>query len=111
MKRIALLASLLSLCIIGCRKESDRAIMRINSYTETCIGERAGATCLLVQFDEHLDSDVWSYFNEPIEGFQYQQGYIYRLRVRKETIQDPPMDASSIRYILLDVLSKQKADK
>lgn len=111
MNKITLFTGLLMLCLIGCSKDSDRSIMRINFYTETCIGERAGATCLLVQFDEQLDTDMWSYFNEPIEGFQYQEGYIYRLRVRKETIKDPPMDGSSMRFILLDVLSKQKAIK
>jgi len=42
-----------------------------------------------------------------IEGFEYEEGFEYTLRVRIEPIKNPPMDASSEKYILLEVLSKE----
>ena len=42
-----------------------------------------------------------------IEGFDYKEGYAYRLKVKKTHLANPPADASNIRYKLLKVLSKQ----
>lgn len=48
-------------------------------------------------------------FNE-IEGFTYERGYEYMLRVRKIQLENPLQDVSSIEYELESVLSKIKKE-
>ncbi len=43
-----------------------------------------------------------------IEGFEYQPGFIYKLKVKEEKMRDVPADASSIKYTLLKVLEKKE---
>ncbi len=83
--------------------------MRVNSYTEPCIGLFEG-TCLLVQEGDLIGTETWEYFyyETSIEGFNYEAGYIYNLQVRKVTIKNPPMDASGIEYKLEKIISKEK---
>ena len=42
-----------------------------------------------------------------IEGFTFEWGTAYELRVRVEPVANPPADASSIRYVLEAVLSQE----
>lgn len=51
----------------------------------------------------------WRMFYDRIEGFDYEEGYDYELRVRTEEVENPPADASSIRWILEEVVSKTAA--
>ncbi|HIA73753.1 MAG TPA: DUF4377 domain-containing protein, partial [Gemmatimonadetes bacterium] len=37
-------------------------------------------------------------------------GFFYELRVRRVSIADPPADASSLRWILLELISKIAAE-
>lgn len=41
-----------------------------------------------------------------INGFTYEPGYTYKIRVIEKHIENPPSDASSIEYTLKDVLVK-----
>lgn len=45
---------------------------------------------------------------EGSDNFNYERGYEYLLKVKKIWMQNPPMDASSIKYVLLELLSKEK---
>ncbi|WP_455672369.1 DUF4377 domain-containing protein [Phocaeicola sp.] len=57
------------------------------------------------------DGRTWQYFSfGGIEGFQYERGYEYLIRVKKSEIEFPPADASSLRYELVSVLSKEKKE-
>ena len=76
----------------------------IASYQSDCIG-LAPQKCLL--FKENL-ADKWSLFYDTIEGFKYEEGYVYKLEVTVKEIEDPPADGSSLRYSLVKVLSKEK---
>ncbi|MCY4374452.1 MAG: DUF4377 domain-containing protein [Spirochaetaceae bacterium] len=52
-------------------------------------------------------------FYSRIEGFDYQEGYHYRLRIERFEAypgQEPPADASRYRYRLLEVLAKTLLD-
>ena len=69
--------------------------------------EGAGAQkCLLVK--ENPDEE-FSLFYDQIEGFDYEEGYEYELRIREEKVQDPPADASAIKWTLVEVVSKTLA--
>lgn len=81
--------------------------LRINHFRQTGIGESLHLV-YLVQENEDIGGEEWSFFYDEIEGFDYELGYIYDLKVRKVEVENPPMDGSSIRYILVNVRSKEK---
>jgi heat shock protein HslJ len=59
--------------------------------------------CMLVS--ETADGEP-QFFYDAIEGFTFEPGYSYELRVQVETIANPPADGSSLRYILVEEVSK-----
>ena len=61
-----------------------------------CVGV-APRMCLVV------DGEL---FYDRIEAFEYEPGFSYELRIREIPIQNPPADASSIRYELIEEISK-----
>ena len=90
-------------------RAANQLLLRVNSHTVPCTGEAEGE-CLLVQEGEAIGTDDWQYFyfKDDIQGFQYEEGYIYDLVVAKETVQNPAMDSSSIIYKLVRIKSKEK---
>lgn len=48
----------------------------------------------------------WQLFYATIEGFQWEPGFIYELRVNVYQVVNPPADGSSLRYELVEVVSK-----
>ena len=44
---------------------------------------------------------------EFIEGFEFSWGYHYKLQVEKTTLEQPPMDGSSVVYKLKKIISKK----
>lgn len=69
-----------------------------------CQGE-APMKCLQVRAAE---SEEWRNLYTPIEGFEHEAGHAYELRVEVTQVANPPADGSSLRYRLLEVVSKQK---
>ena len=63
-------------------------------------------TCLQVRFSPE---GSWENFSDPIEGFDFEPGFLYELMVRRIAIADPPADGSSFRWILLKLISKSVA--
>lgn len=70
-----------------------------------CVGE-APQQCMQISTDP---DGVWEWFYDQIEGFDYEEGFEYQLTVNKVDIENPPADASSIRYELVEVVSKSEA--
>ncbi|HEU4410868.1 MAG TPA: DUF4377 domain-containing protein [Polyangiaceae bacterium] len=62
--------------------------------------------CLQVQREGQTE---WRLFYSEIEGFSFEAGNRYTLRVRIEPVADPPADASSLRYVLVEVVSREPA--
>lgn len=81
--------------------------IRINHFRQTAIGEGPHLVYLM-QEEGDIGNEEWSYLYDGVEGFDFEAGYIYDLKVRKITIENPPQDASSIKYILVNVSSKEK---
>ena len=48
----------------------------------------------------------WHLFYDVIEGFTYEPGYQYALRVAVRVVPNPPADGSSVAYRLLAILTK-----
>ncbi len=63
--------------------------------------------CLMVREDPNAP---WQNFYSPIEGFTFEPGYTYTIRVRVTDVPTPvPADASSKKYTLIEVVSKTPA--
>lgn len=60
--------------------------------------------CMLVKENPE---DEYTYFYDQIEGFDFEEGYEYELVVRQEQVENAPADASSIKWILVEVVSKE----
>ncbi|PRX38587.1 DUF4377 domain-containing protein, partial [Salegentibacter salegens] len=86
----------------------SRINMMVNSYTVGCVGEIEG-TCLLVQEGDMIGTENWEnfYFSDRIEGFNYEPGYVYGLIVKKTEVENPPLGGSSIKYELVEIVSKE----
>ena len=72
-----------------------------------CTGEGI-MECFLVR---EPPSDEWTYFYAPIEGFTFEPGYRYVLRVARFDVPNPPVDGSSIAYVLVRVVSRDEAPR
>jgi Domain of unknown function (DUF4377) len=103
----AFAASAVFLIILQCKTTSnmsnEKTIM-VASQTADCTGV-APMKCLQIKEKE---SDNWEMMYTNIEGFTYEPGFEYTLKIKTEKIENPPMDGSSIRYILLKQISKVK---
>jgi heat shock protein HslJ len=60
--------------------------------------------CNLVR--ENQD-DEWGLFYDQIEGFEYEEGYLYELLVNEKRVDDPPVDASSLSLTLVEVVNQR----
>lgn len=101
-----LLLFLAQTCSVG-ELEGSAAVemMRVNHFKQTAIGE-SPVLVMLVQEGNDVGGEQWHYFYDEIEGFDFIPGYVYDLKVRKKKVKNPPQDASTIKYILVKVISK-----
>lgn len=101
------LSFLLFIACISQQSPTDTTNLRVNHYQHTAIGTFPQLV-LLVQEDEEIGGDSWNYFYEKIDGFDYEQGFIYDLKVEKTYLENPPQDASVVSYILMNITRKEK---
>ncbi len=98
------------LALSSCSDEDNSEIvtMKVNHFKQSGEGLFL-SQFLLVQEGDGVDGATWNRFYDNIQGFNYELGYEYLLKVAKENIETPPADGISIRYTLIKVLSKNKA--
>ncbi|HEV7350580.1 DUF4377 domain-containing protein [Telluribacter sp.] len=109
MKRPLYLLVALLLCFSCEKHDIEREIiLKVRDSKAACVGAHGPMECLQIQEGELVGTQQWHFFYEQIEGFTYQEGYIYTMRVRKETLRSPPADGSSIKYSLLELVSKEE---
>ncbi|MGY3942800.1 DUF4377 domain-containing protein [Aeromonas tecta] len=101
MKAPLLLCS--ALLLSACQSTPATETLYIKSQLADCIGV-APMKCMQVRGQP---GESWSFFYQQIEGFNFEPGYNYELEVSKEQLTDVPADASSVRYQLIKVVSKQ----
>lgn len=81
----------------------DSKVLLINSQRVSCMG-MVPQRCM--QTRENV-SDSWQYFYGEIAGFEYQEGFNYKIRVDIYPIANPPADGSSLRYVFRELLYKK----
>ena len=100
----------LFILVMGCKKDNnaDKIItMTVASKTVESFTSIAPKTSLNVKIEG--DSRGWfPLTNQEIQGFRYEAGFEYVLKVNQSHVQNPPSDGSSIKYVLIEVLSKTK---
>lgn len=74
----------------------------VDSKLVDCVGVEA-RKCLRVR---ETPEQAWELFYDEIHGFTFEPGYVYTLRVSVEAVDNPPADASSLRYELIEVIDK-----
>jgi hypothetical protein len=80
----------------------EEKILFIGTEKIKCIGV-GPQECYLMK--ENPD-DEWHTFHDSIDGFEWKIGYIFKLRVAVHQVENPPADAASLRYELIEVVDK-----
>jgi hypothetical protein len=76
----------------------------VAAETQPCIAGVARTTCLQVRESE---DQPWTLHYFGYEGFEHQPGVAYRLRVRGTPVANPPADASSVHWSLIEILDQK----
>lgn len=85
--------------------DRDVITLEIAPNRVPCTGEGI-MECFLVR---EPPSDEWTYFYAPIEGFTFEPGYRYVLRVERREVRNPPADGSSRAYRLVRIVSRERS--
>lgn len=109
-KLLTLAGLLVVLCTCGPAKNSimNSSISPywVNSQRVPCTGV-GQQSCLQVKKGNDPEAGKWQNFYASIEGFDYEPGYLYHLRVRESPRPERvPADASSVIYTLEEVIEK-----
>ncbi len=111
MKTLLLLLNLTLLAATSCQKEpsteiaNETEIWWINSAKVDCQGV-GPMTCFQIKKDEQ--SENWELFYDEIEGFDYEPGNLYQIKVEIVKKAEPiPADASSLSYKLVEIMGKE----
>jgi heat shock protein HslJ len=98
-------ATVLAGCIGGAGATTEKTVF-VGPCLVDCVGV-APQKCMLVK--ESPDSE-YTLFYDQIEGFTYEEGYEYELVVEEEKVENPPADASAIKWTLVEQVSKTEAE-
>ena len=82
--------------------------MRVGSQLANCSSnDDETRKCYLVQKAASIGKDNWEILQQPIEGFNYEEGYVYDLIVRVDVLQDKT-GPDRFKHTLIQVISKIK---
>ncbi|MDR7129674.1 heat shock protein HslJ [Algoriphagus sp. 4150] len=110
MKTILFLLFCTVLGVVGCENQSDSKTETwwINSAKIDCVGV-GPMSCLQIQRGSEIDPEGWEFFYSDIQGFDYEPGNIYQIKLKITDKEAPiPADASSQNYELVEILSKEQ---
>ncbi|HEX5694389.1 MAG TPA: META and DUF4377 domain-containing protein, partial [Arenimonas sp.] len=79
-------------------------IVLVSGQRKPCTGV-AAAQCLQVRTEPGAP---WQHYYGDIEGFSWQEGVDYVLRIREYTVANPPADGSSRRWVLEEILDRSR---
>lgn len=96
--------SLLWLGGCGLLNPAAEKTLYLDHYMEEC----ASFFLTICERAKEREGDPWRTRLDGIEGFSYEWGFVYELRVRESRIINPPADGSSIRTELVEIVRKEK---
>lgn len=100
----AAIAALFTACSHLSKPATNVSTWTVAPKRADCVGV-APMKCLVIQDNTKPNSQP-TFLYSNIEGFDYLEGFEYRIEVESTTVANPPADGSSIRYRLVKLLSK-----
>jgi heat shock protein HslJ len=105
---------ILLIATMSCKSKQDMVSQKveekvfwINSAKLPCSGV-GPMSCLQIQEGDKIQEGKWQNFYSNIEGFDYQPGNIYQIKVSVFKLPEPiPADASSLGYKLVEIISQE----
>jgi hypothetical protein len=85
--------------------DPDLLTLEVDSERMPCVGV-GPMECLRVRAP---GTKEWHLFYDSIQGFEFEPGFRYVLEVERTRRPNPPADASSFRYRLIEILSREPA--
>jgi len=82
--------------------EGGEITLYVGPELKECTGE-GPQTCMMVKENPE---DEYTFFYDQIDGFEYEEGYEYELRVLVTPVENPPAGGSSLNYSLVEVVNK-----
>ena len=77
--------------------------LEVDSRLVECTGVGPSSAC---GADAGTADQPWRIFHGQIEGFTFEPGYRYRLKVTRRPVANPPADARAIRTVLVEMVRK-----
>lgn len=104
--KLALPITLIFLFVtVGCGRDEHIETLIIGPYRTEC-PSFSGSDCYL-EFNE--ESERWEFFYDGIDGFDFEPGFIWTLKVKVVDIGTEIQDAGRYDYYLVEVISKEEA--
>ena len=109
MKQLSIIILLLGLIVfvIPSSYAEEIKIFYVNSQLVDCVGV-GPMKCMQVR--EDLNSE-WRYFYDSIQGFEFNPGNTYTIKLKVTDVENPPADASSKKYELIEILYQESTTK
>lgn len=89
------------------QEQGEMKTLYVEPELVDCVGV-APMQCMQVKEDPN--GEYLNFFNQ-IEGFTFEPGFTYELRVNVEPVANPPADGSALRYTLVEVVSKTAVEQ
>ncbi len=107
-KEILLLISMSLMMLQSCSTTKNN-IYWVSGIKTPCSSGAGKMNCLNVHKGKDLSDSNWEHFYANIEGFEFEEGYMKKIKVKetKLNLKDVPADGSSIKYELVEELDKQ----
>ena len=99
---IVMLVGVSASLVAGCAQTGEATRLWIGPERVECEGV-APMMCMLVAESEDGE---YEYFYDEIAGFDYQEGTSYVIDVEITEVEDPPADASSLEYTLVEIIEE-----
>ena len=100
--RLTLASVALGVALTGCSDSTDTTHLWTGPERMECEGV-APMMCLQVAESEDGDHQL---FHDDIEGFDYQEGTSDVIDVSITEVENPPADASSLQYTLVEIVEE-----
>lgn len=107
MNQLKLISILFLGALIQSCSTTKNEILWVSGTKSECSAGAGKMKCLKVHRGKNIENANWENFYAPIQGFQFEEGYLKKIEVRTEKIDNPPADGSSIKYTMVKELEKQ----
>jgi len=77
----------------------------VDSNLVDCVGV-GPQKCMLLREDSN---SKWQNFYDKIEGFDFVEGYNYKIIVNVSKVENPPADSSNLKYKLIEIVEKSSS--